>query len=213
MHAVENVMSTVSHTELSDNSFENAYLLNPNEIHVWTSGNFNPKNTPFKTKMRSEILSLYTKIQPKNLDFSKNKNGKPFLKNSPLNFNISHSKRHMVIAISHNPIGIDTEFKKEARYIQIAERFFSKEESSFLKTLTNTIHLKSHFYSIWTQKEAYSKAKGDKLISHLNSQINTLPTWHFETLKLRHRYQTTIAYTNKSRKIIKIFDYDSFLKS
>lgn len=187
----------------------NANMIEPLDaisIHVWT---FDKKTTLCP---KQEILSLYTNIPISELEFIKNDNGKPFLKNTQLEFNLSHSKTHGVLALSKAPIGIDTEFRKNINFLAIAKRFFAPSEYKTLLSQTTPEKKRHSFYTFWTKKEAFCKALGDKLVHHLHTDTQNLSEWHFETLPLKHRYQTTLAYKNKDKKTIKIFDYNSFLK-
>lgn len=104
---------------------------------------------------------LYEKLSLKEnqLVFVKNEYGKPFLKNIDLiHFNVSHSGEWVVCAIHDFPVGIDIEAIQSID-LDIAERFFSKDEFNDLMT-KDKMHRLSYFYDLWTLKESYIKAVG-----------------------------------------------------
>ena len=84
------------------------------------------------------VLSRYSNIPPKNLQFIKNKYGKPKLRSKhgkpPLQFNISHSGRITACAVTLNQeIGIDVENVSRKVNLNIADRFFSEKELLILE--------------------------------------------------------------------------------
>jgi 4'-phosphopantetheinyl transferase len=104
---------------------------------------------------------------PGHLQFSYNPFGKPALAPGhvrPLQFNISHSGEWVLIALAVNrPLGVDVERKREEMATEaIAERFFSPAECSALAALPPALRCAA-FFSCWTRKEAYLKARGDGL--------------------------------------------------
>ncbi|GAA0731487.1 hypothetical protein GCM10009430_43780 [Aquimarina litoralis] len=92
------------------------------------------------------------KIEFKN--FLKDSYGKPFIKNSNLNFNISHSGNTVVCIFSHQDIGIDIEEIQHIEYT-LFENVFSDQEMQKIEQ-----YGVSKFYEYWTKKEAIIKAIG-----------------------------------------------------
>lgn len=168
------------------------------------------------------VLSTYSpEISPKEWQFHTNKFGKPFIANSSLNnllhFNISHTNKLIVLAVSKQPyIGVDVEYmKKNDKIIEIANRYFAPQE---LKLLLNK-GIKEQaccFYDLWTLKESYIKAKGGGLSIPLNEfyftflnqiKINFSPTldddcgnWQFWKFDLGSSHKLAIATMNESQK-------------
>lgn len=107
------------------------------------------------------ILSKYLSESPELLEFSTNDFGKPFLKNSRFNFNLSHSGELALVAVAENlHVGVDVErIRGEINHRELAERFFSKDEKSYLRSFYETQAIKE-FFRLWTRKEAFVKAKG-----------------------------------------------------
>lgn len=117
------------------------------------------------------VLSRYSRISPRLLEFQENDFGKPSLKpgitDIPIQFNLSHSKGLTACAVVlESPIGIDVESVNRKMDLKIADRFFSKKESECLaKASENEIEM---FFDFWTLKESYIKAKGKGLSIPLN---------------------------------------------
>ena len=90
----------------------------------------------------------------KNIDFSQ-KNGKPFLLNSSLHFNISHTNNYILMAVANSKIGIDVEtVSKHRNILKISKRYFSNSEHLTISQSDNIHH---DFYTLWTLKEAQVK--------------------------------------------------------
>ena len=128
------------------------------------------------------ILSRYLTIPPGHLRFCYNQYGKPFLapefSSSLLNFNLSHSGRVALYAITRNmEIGVDVEhLRSDFEYEGIAERFFSANEVASLHTIPSEKKLEA-FYNCWTRKEAYIKAHGKGLSLPLDSFDVSFAPW------------------------------------
>ncbi len=115
-----------------------------------------------------KIIMQELKIPNGEIFFKINNYGKPYLKDwDEFHFNISHSGKWVVCAISNKPVGIDVERIKDLN-IKIADRFFSKEEVEDLYKIKKSERLK-YFFDLWTLKESYIKADGRGLNIPLNS--------------------------------------------
>jgi 4'-phosphopantetheinyl transferase len=119
------------------------------------------------------ILALYLDIEPGQLRFCYNPYGKPALSTQSggqdLQFNLSHSHGLALFAVGrHREVGIDIErIVPDLAGEQIAERFFSPGEVARLRALSKELQLAA-FFSCWTRKEAYIKARGEGLSLALN---------------------------------------------
>lgn len=95
-----------------------------------------------------------------NLMYSEYK--RPYLNN--IDFNISHSGEFVICAISkNNKVGIDVEEINEIPADEFEEQFSDTE----LAAIRNDKSFR-HFYTLWTQKEAFLKAIGKGLYVPLN---------------------------------------------
>ena len=107
-----------------------------------------------------KILSQYMGVDPRDVRFSYNDYGKPYLLNSGIRFNLSHSGDMSVYAVSRSEIGVDIEKTRDLPYIdEIANFYFTEEEAKLVKTLKGSQKSMS-FFKIWTKKEAVTKMLG-----------------------------------------------------
>jgi 4'-phosphopantetheinyl transferase len=114
------------------------------------------------------ILGRYLNVLPEEIEFEYRPNGKPVLSSgllhSALCFNLSHSDEMLLLAVTyHRSVGIDLEtIHPDLDVKNLAERFFSPAERAELEALPSDKKLDS-FFSGWTCKEAYLKARGEGL--------------------------------------------------
>jgi 4'-phosphopantetheinyl transferase len=114
-------------------------------------------------------LSRYGATPPHAWRFGVGANGKPFLSDAGLSFNLSHTRGLVACGIARAmPVGIDVE--RTDRQIQtatLAERFFSAPEAASLGR--GSTNAGDRFFDLWTLKEAFIKAIGTGLSQPLNS--------------------------------------------
>jgi 4'-phosphopantetheinyl transferase len=118
------------------------------------------------------LLSRYVGRPPGRLRFAYGARGKPALapaEGSDLRFNVSHSDGLALYAFARGrEVGVDVERLRELpRAERIAERFFSTEETAALKAEPAERRVEA-FFTCWTRKEAYIKARGDGLAHPLD---------------------------------------------
>ncbi len=92
------------------------------------------------------------------------------LRADDLHFNLSHTQGTTVFAIvRRRQVGIDVErIREDTNALELAERFFSRQEVEWLRSQPVSEHIPS-FFSCWTAKEAYIKAHGQGLSMSLSS--------------------------------------------
>jgi 4'-phosphopantetheinyl transferase len=118
-----------------------------------------------------EILGKYLKVEPSGIALRQGNHGKPYISGGPaLHFNVSHSQGLAALAFSGGEeIGVDIErTRAEFPASEIAERFFSEEEVAEMDALPPEQRNRA-FFSCWTRKEAYVKARGGGLRIPLGS--------------------------------------------
>lgn len=93
--------------------------------------------------------------------------GKPYFKDLPLKFSVSHSDGKVVVAVSDKEIGVDIQHVKP-RSPAVAKRFFTFEECTYVGDDI------ARFYEIWTKKEAYGKWEGSGLAAALKVDVMAL---------------------------------------
>ncbi len=163
------------------------------------------------------ILSSALNAAPKELQFSENEHGKPYL-NAPcpsaeqIRFNVSHSHDFALIAVSLNrALGVDIEkIRNKIDYAPLAERFFHPVETQNIMDLPLEKRLGA-FYSCWARKEALLKAVGKGISMGLGKfqvsvNSNTPPKlesvhwdciqkndWWISDLNIKSNYAAAIA--------------------
>lgn len=117
-----------------------------------------------------DILSRYVDETPGAIRFGKHDHGKPYLLNSDLEFNLSHSGEQLVVAVStKGPVGVDVELtQKNHEFDDIVYRFFAEQEQREYQLYKTEESRRQAFYRAWTRKEAYLKATGLGLSYPLN---------------------------------------------
>lgn len=121
-----------------------------------------------------KILAGYLDCEAKQLMFEDGERGKPRLRDignaGDLNFNLSHSGEISLLAVARKiSVGIDTEtVNSKFASQEIARHFFSRGEMRNLLALPEEQWTEA-FFTCWTRKEAYIKARGDGLSIPLNS--------------------------------------------
>ena len=83
------------------------------------------------------ILSYYIDQSPSSLELINNTYGKPFLKNSNIEFNMSHSRNMVCYVITfNNRVGVDIEYYDSATdIVEMLELVFTKKEIELIKSL------------------------------------------------------------------------------
>ena len=114
------------------------------------------------------ILGRYITQGPQTFLFSLGPHGKPFLnKNNSASckFNVAHSGDLALYAISYDlEVGIDVETHRDTiDYQSMISRILTEQEASQLWALSQEDR-QAAFFSCWTKKEAYLKARGNGLI-------------------------------------------------
>lgn len=177
-------------TEFKNNLWANAParpVLSENEVHIWRASLDQPETDHAVLLSADEqaraqrflfekdrrrftvgrgtlriILGRYLNSAPEELQFEYLARGKPVLTAGTLRFNLSHSHEMALYAITRSlEVGIDIEYMRPiAETGKLAEQFFSPAEQAELGGLPSNKKLAS-FFSGWTRKEAYIKARGD----------------------------------------------------
>jgi 4'-phosphopantetheinyl transferase len=127
------------------------------------------------------LLSRYLGGEPGLLRFDYAAHGKPVLVSAgdgpSLSFNIAHADRLALYAITRQrAIGVDVEaVSHDLDHEPIAERFFSPAENARLRSFTAEMR-RIAFFTCWTRKEAYVKARGAGLSLPLDQfDVSVMP--------------------------------------
>lgn len=116
------------------------------------------------------MLACRLNKAPISITFEKGFNNKPYLKGNPVYFNISHTRKAFLVAISGVYTGVDVEsIYKNIEPGLLMDSSFSTDEQLFIKGNRN--EEKDRFFLLWTRKEAFLKAIGKGIISDLDKVI------------------------------------------
>lgn len=97
-------------------------------------------------------------------------NGKPYLPNGKVKFNLAHAGKYVVLGVSNGEIGVDIEDVRE--YIEsVATECFLSQEREFIYSSDNP---NQTFFRLWTAKESVTKLFGLGLKMNPNS-FSVLP--------------------------------------
>lgn len=136
--------------------------LGERELHVWVV----PLDDPDKKRRRElahlaegRLLAAYLGLTPAMLEFEQGPGGKPRLREEPLQFNLSHSDRLALLAVSAVlPVGVDV----QAPHPNAAKPWFAKR----ICTAREYQHFggepgPADLLRLWARKEAVIKARGE----------------------------------------------------
>jgi len=147
-----------------------------------------------------------------------------------LNFNLTHSGGLALFAVAcGTQVGIDLEeIRPDFVRDKLAERFFSRAEVAQLTSLPREMQTQG-FFSCWTRKEAFLKAKGVGLSQaldqfsvsvHPHEPTRLLETkwdhdeasrWSIETLDLGPRFVAAVVTEGAPRRNVwRKVDYTSY---
>ncbi len=124
-----------------------------------------------KDQVRS-LLSSYLMNQLSNEPLLFNEMGKPYYENGPY-FNVSHSGKYVMMAVSSREIGIDIE-ENIPKDMSLLTKIFNEAEAKVIKEHAD-------FYYLWCAKESLIKCMGSS-ISHIK-EIPSLPFNGVKTYK------------------------------
>jgi 4'-phosphopantetheinyl transferase len=168
------------------------------------------------------LLARYLRCRPRDLAFTFGPKGKPALRDSHFQFNLSNSGELVVYAFAVDcELGVDVELVRPMTDLkQIASRYFCQAEASELLSIHAGQARQEAFYRCWTRKEAYIKAIGSGLTLPLDQfQVTLLPDdtprfvhigenakaaneWTLQNLNPAPAYIGALAYHGAARKIV-----------
>jgi len=137
-----------------------------------------------------EILAEFTGSgNPSELRFREGAHGKPFLvpmsNQGVVQFSLSHSGELAMVAVSASrEVGVDVEkIRPNIDVMAIAHRYFAPEEAARLGALSDADRTAA-FFTLWTRKEAYSKARGMALAPALREIPEDHGGWYAESIDM-----------------------------
>lgn len=167
-----------------------------------------------------QLLGSYLGCEPARLELTTLPQGKPVLVEPRLQFNLSHSGELALLAVARSTaLGVDLEqMRPEFDWQPLASRYFSREEQLALQQLPPRQQT-AGFFSVWTRKEAWLKARGSGFhlpfdtfdvsappapAALLRHQGNPAApgAWHLEDIPIGASYCATLAYPPPKRGVL-----------
>lgn len=131
------------------------------------------------SKTSKELLEIALKEEGiTSYKISKSINGKPYIDNSNIFYNISHKNKMVGLIISNSEVGLDIEYidTESIKRQSTLKYFFTEKER---ESITNNEEL----LTLWTKKESYIKLNGGMLRDAIGLDINNTNVI-FDTFKL-----------------------------
>lgn len=115
----------------------------------------------------SQILSkLHAPIEA---EYTYGEKGKPYFKEEPIYFSLSHSGDYVFGVFSEREIGADIQYGKPDYSERIVSRFFTEKEQKLWQGCSCKEARRRLFYKLWTRKEAYGKLTGGGIVAGLQT--------------------------------------------
>lgn len=131
------------------------------------------------SKTSKELLEIALKEEGiTSYKILKTKNGKPYLENSNIFYNISHKNKMVGLIISNSEVGLDIEYidTESIKRKSTLKYFFTEKER---ESITNNEEL----LTLWTKKESYIKLNAGMLRDAIGLDINNINVI-YDTFKL-----------------------------
>ena len=100
-------------------------------------------------------------------EIRREKKGKPFFPDLPLEFSLSHSGRLWMCIFGKSPCGLDLQQVKDCRYEEIAQKHFTTQEQRYVQ-----LWGQEGFFDVWVRKEAFCKCTGQGFFSSMPSVVD-----------------------------------------
>lgn len=131
------------------------------------------------SKTSKELLEIALKEEGiTSYKISKSINGKPYIDNSNIFYNISHKNKMVGLIISDSEVGLDIEYldTENIKRKSTLKYFFTEKERESITTNEDLL-------TLWTKKESYIKLNGGMLRDAIGLDINNTNVI-FDTFKL-----------------------------
>jgi 4'-phosphopantetheinyl transferase len=159
------------------------------------------------------ILAAYAGVRPGELEFSRSAFGKPSLisveeASAGIMFNMTDSGEIALVAVSNGrEVGVDIERMKTGEDLTAAAlQCFCGAEMDLFRA-AHPERQAEVFYTLWSRKEAYVKARGEGMSLVLrNIDVSALPVtldrrWTLADLTVDREYRGAVALDGKIRRV------------
>lgn len=138
------------------------------------------------------ILSKFISAAPAAIQFQQFGNKKPIV--NGIEFNMTHSKNLILIAVGPSSIGIDIEYvNSNFDYGILVHNCFSPEEQRYINSQLT-------FYRSWTRKEALLKATGEGI----TNQMQEITCMDKQTSRLGKEYEIKTFHMEEQQYVFSI---------
>lgn len=171
------------------------------------------------------VLSSYTGADPLSWRFGVGEHGRPFIDGpAEFDFNLSHCEGMIACLVANAPmLGVDVEFMpRRGKLDDVAEHYFAAPECAALRAVPEA-EKRRRFFTYWTLKEAYIKARGTGLALPLDAfwfdveaekpaisfdaRIEDDPAaWRFESLVLSEDHLCGIALKSEQAPALRVIE-------
>ncbi len=143
-------------------------------------------------------LPLQERLKEWNGNFEYNEHDKPFMQSRSggrikgVDFNISHCKNAIAVALYDHPVGVDVESFRHAEE-PLLKRTMNPEEQAEVRAATDPAET---FTRLWTRKEAVLKLRGTGLVDNLHDVLlpdPEMPILLETTVNKNRQYVWTLA--------------------
>jgi 4'-phosphopantetheinyl transferase len=175
------------------------------------------------------VLSRYADVDPRDWRFGTSTNGRPFVADPKMSFdfNLAHTAGVIVCLVAAaEGVGVDVEtMTRRTDLDEVAAHFFSPAENEALRHLPSE-ERRERFFTYWTLKEAYIKARGLGLTLPLDAfwfrigdaapaiafdeRISDDPAaWRFDCFRLSEEHRCATALKGGSGLKIQVIEDSS----
>lgn len=156
------MFSLININEVTSDQYEHYYSLLSDEKRARVDRfrfNDDKKRTVCGEMLARQMIAEQYGVKEENLSFAVTGHGKPYLINSAVHFNISHSADYVLCAVSNVPIGADIEKMKPIEN-RLIHAVCTDAEENYVLNSADLLDRQRRFFRIWTAKEAYFKCCG-----------------------------------------------------
>jgi 4'-phosphopantetheinyl transferase len=117
--------------------------------------------------LKRKVAAFFLNKKDKEVCFGENKYHRPFVLDSDIDLNVSHSGDWVVVAVGGSQgVGVDVE-QVNAVDLHVYSDCFADQELEYLQNFNS--ESQERFFQLWTLKESYLKYKGTGLAGGLKS--------------------------------------------
>lgn len=117
-----------------------------------------------------ELLGIMSRTV-REVHYCHGERGKPYLRDFPFYFNLSHSGDYVFCGVSKQEIGVDIQKIQKVSELRLARRFFSDREYRALENCGDAEDRRKMFFCMWVRKEAFGKLTGEGLAGAIGTNL------------------------------------------